>query len=109
MDRNQILAALQPASHQVSIRDGAISFHIKDLTVRERDAWRTACTKDDGSLRPDWLLHLLHIAVLDESGQPVWDSIDAVDGPDAIVSEMASHVLRINGLAQDSQKDAQGN
>ena len=109
MKRDQILAALQPATHEVSVAGGALVVRLKDLTVRERDGWRSACANDDGTLKADWLLHLLHLAVHDGDGQRLWATPAEVDGPDALISELAQAVLKANGLAADSQKEAAGN
>jgi hypothetical protein len=109
VNRQEIFAALAPAMHEVAVAGGAVVVQLKDLTVRERDAWRQACAQDDGSLRPDWLLHLLHLAVHDGEGQRLWATPGEVDGPDAIISALATEVLKANGLAADSQKEAAGN
>lgn len=107
MQRDAILALLQPAYEAIEVQ--GIKLKVKHLTVREREVWRAASTKDDGSLKADWLLQLLALAVHDEACQPVWPDLASVDGPDGIISDMAKEVLRINGLAADSQKEAQGN
>ena len=109
MNRDQILAALQPTFQQAEAAGGALRVQVKDLTVREREAWRAASAAEDGALKSDWLLQLLALAVHDEAGQRVWHTAGEVDGPDSVISELAQQVLRINGLAGDSQKDAQGN
>lgn len=109
MNREAILAALQPTFQEVQAAGGAVVVQVKDLTVREREAWRTASAGEDGQLKPDWLLQLLSLAVHDGDGAKLWPTAADVDGPDAIISELAQAVLRQNGLAADSQKEAQGN
>jgi len=52
---------------------------------------------------------LLFRAVLDEEGSPVWDSAEEVDGSESALGRLLEACQKINGLAADSSKEAQGN
>jgi hypothetical protein len=108
VNREQILAALAPSFKSVEVADGKLQLKIKDLTVRERESWRAASAEGEG-LKSDWLLRLLHLAVYTVDGEQLWQQVEDVDGPDSLISAISEVVLKVNGLASGSQKEAMGN
>jgi hypothetical protein len=108
VNREQVLALLAPSFHPVEVADGRLQLKVKDLTVRERETWRAASADGEG-LKQDWLLRLLHLAVYTVDGEQLWPAIEDVDGPDSLISAISEVVLKVNGLASGSQKEAMGN
>lgn len=106
--KDSLKAILAPKVEPFELGQGA-KVRIKELSLKERISWRAVSVLEDGKLSDDWIAQLLFRAVLDEQGSPVWASADEVDGSESALGRLLEACQKINGLAADSSKEAQGN
>ena len=105
--KNELKALLQPKQAVMELAPG-IEVLIKELSLKERIKWRAEALDGD-SLKPDWVQSLLLATVLDLDGNPIWDSLDEVDGSEAVLTKLVQMVQEVNGLAKESVEVAEGN
>lgn len=106
--KDSLKALLAPRSSVYPLAEG-VAVQIRELSLRERIEWRAACVKEDGGLSDNWVAHLLFLAVRDDAGERVWESVEDVDGSESMLGKLLEAVQGINGLAAGSNKEAQGN
>ena len=106
--KESLKALLAPRSSSYELAEG-LSVQIRELSLKERILWRAESVKEDGSLKDDWVSHLLYLSVRDMDGDRIWESAAEVDGSESVLGRLLEAVQRINGLAADSNKEAQGN
>jgi hypothetical protein len=106
--KDSLKAILAPKVEPFELGPGA-AVKIKELSLKERIAWRAASVLEDGKLSDDWIAQLLFRAVQDEAGDPLWASAEEVDGSESVLGRLLEACQKANGLAADSSKEAQGN
>jgi len=103
--RESILSALSIRAVPF-VLPGGITVRIREMSVRERLDWRRASLKDNGELVDDWALRVVQVCtLLPDVDEPLWPTVDQVDGPDAVLSALVQEVLRVNGLAAGAVKE----
>ena len=107
--RNELMAILKPNQADLELAAG-ILVRIKELSLKERIKWRESALESDGkTLKSDWIQSLLVLTVFDLEDKPIWDSVDQVDGSEAIISKLLKMVQDVNGLSSDSVDEAEKN
>lgn len=104
----KLKALLAPKTSVVELGED-VKVVIKELSLRERIKWRAESVDEKGDLKPDWVAHLLQVAVLHESGAPVWDKPEDVDGSETVLTELLLKVQETNRLTAAAIEDARGN
>jgi hypothetical protein len=104
----KLKALLAPKTSVVELGED-VKVVIKELSLRERINWRVECINENGDLKPDWMAHLLHVAVLQESGAKVWDKPEEVDGSEAVLADLLKKVQEVNKMTSDAVEEASGN
>jgi len=93
----KLKALLAPKTSVVELGED-VKVVIKELSLRERIKWRADSLDDKGELKSEWMANLLHIAVLHESGAPVWDKPEDVDGSEVVLADLLKKVQEVNKM-----------
>lgn len=109
MSKAKLKELLKPKKVVHEIAEG-IKIQVKELSLKERVEWRKASLNEAGDeLGDNWVQVLLHLAVLDEDGEAVWESADEVDGSEDVIRKMLDVVQEVNGLKSSSVDEAEKN
>lgn len=82
---------------------------VKQMSLRDRLAWRAGILDEKGAVRDNWELELLALTVRKLDGSRVWSDAGAVDGSEEAIRPILEKALQVNGLAQGQVKSDEGN
>jgi len=102
--KESLKALLAPKSSVFELGQG-VSVQIRELSLRERIAWRSESIGPDGKLGDDWVQNLLFRAVRDDDGNPVWERPEDVDGSESVLGKLLEAVQGVNGLGADKAQE----
>lgn len=82
---------------------------VRQMSLRERLAWRSRVISEGGELKASWELELLALTVYAPDGSAVWASAEDIDGSEEAIRPILAKSLEVNGLAQGQTRDDEGN